>query len=97
MNNVLIHLHVNIGNNVFVWSGAMVGHHSLIEDNCWLTSCCNVSGGVTVGENSLLAVNSTIANSVKVAEDCFIGSNTLITKWTKPNEAYLDNQVSRSD
>ena len=68
----------------------MIGHHSFINDNCWLTSCCSVSGGVTIGKNCFLAVNSTIVNSVQVGDHCFIGSNTLVTKCTKPNEVFLE-------
>jgi len=89
MNQVHIHPRVRLGNNVFVWSGAMVGHHSSIGDNCWLTSCANISGVVTVGCNCFLAVNATIAHGISVADNCFIGANTLITKATKPGEAYL--------
>ena len=89
MSNVLIHPCVEFRNNIFAWSGAMIGHHSVIQDNCWLTSCCNISGGVNIGKNCFLAVNSTVANSVEIADECFIGSNTLITKCTKPSEVYL--------
>lgn len=89
MNNVLIHPCVRLGSNVFVWSGAMVGHHSVVDDNCWLTSCSNISGGVNLGKNCFLSVNSTIANSIQVGDNCFIGANTLITKCTKSDEVYL--------
>jgi UDP-3-O-[3-hydroxymyristoyl] glucosamine N-acyltransferase len=74
---------------VFVWSGAMVGHHSSVGDNCWLTSCCNISGVVTIGKNCFLAVNSTIAHSVQVGDDCFIGANALVAKCTEDQEVYL--------
>lgn len=89
MNQVHIHPQVTLGNNVFVWSGAMIGHHSSVADNCWLTSGCNVSGVVTLGPNSFLAVNSTVAHSVRVGSDCFIGANALVTKCTGDGEVYL--------
>lgn len=89
MNQVHIHPCVKLGNNVFVWSGAMIGHHSTVEDNCWLTSCAHVSGVVTVGKNCFLAVNATIGHGIQIGDDCFIGANALITKATKADEAYL--------
>lgn len=89
MNSVLVHPRVRLGNNVFLWSGAMIGHHSVVGDNCWLTSCCNVSGVVTLGKNCFLAVNSTIGHSVRVGDDCFIGANALVTKCTDDGEVYL--------
>jgi len=76
----IIHPCVSIGNNVFIWNGAMVGHHSVLQDHCWLTSCCNISGNVTIGKNTFIAVNATIGHNVIVGEKCFLGANTLVTK-----------------
>lgn len=76
----IVHPCVQIGNNVFIWSGAMVGHHSVIEDNCWLTSSCNVSGNVRLGANTFLAVNATVGHSVLIGKNCFLGANSLCTK-----------------
>src|SRR6056297_833050 len=39
---------VKIGNNVTLWSGNHVGHHSVIEDHCFITSHVVISGGVTI-------------------------------------------------
>ncbi len=89
MNQVHIHPFVKLGNNVFVWSGAMVGHHSTIGDNCWLTSCANISGVVTVGANCFFAVNATVGHGVSVGDECFMGANSLIVKSTNTGEAYL--------
>lgn len=89
MNNVMIHPCVKLGNNVFVWSGAMIGHHSTVEDNCWLTSSANVSGVVTVGSNTFLAVNSTIGHGVKIGQRCFIGANALVTQCTEDDQVYV--------
>src|ERR1035437_9218217 len=58
----IIHPCVEIGNNVFVWNGAMLGHHSIVKDNCWLTSSCNISGNVSIGKNTFFAVNATVGH-----------------------------------
>jgi sugar O-acyltransferase (sialic acid O-acetyltransferase NeuD family) len=76
----IIHPCVQIHNNVFIWSGAMVAHHSVIGDNCWLTSCCNISGNVNMGANTFVAVNATVGHSVVIGKDCFLGANSLVTK-----------------
>lgn len=76
----IVHPCVQIKNNVFIWSGAMVGHHSVIEDNCWLTSCCNISGNVQMGANTFVAVNATVGHSAIIGKNCFLGANTLVTK-----------------
>ena len=89
MNHTMIHPCVKLGNNVFVWSGAMIGHHSVIGDNCWLTSCTNISGVVTVGENSFFAVNSTIGNGVADGKSCIIGANALVTQCTGDDQVFI--------
>ena len=76
----IIHPCVTIKNNVFIWSGTMVGHHSIIDDHCWLTSACNISGNVHIGSNTFMAVNATIGHSVHIGKNCFIGANALVTK-----------------
>jgi sugar O-acyltransferase (sialic acid O-acetyltransferase NeuD family) len=76
----IIHPCVSLGNNVFVWSGAMIGHHTRIEDHCWLTSACHISGNVTLGANTFVAVNATVGHSVQVGPNCFLGANSLVTK-----------------
>jgi sugar O-acyltransferase (sialic acid O-acetyltransferase NeuD family) len=80
MSPAIVHPCVQVGNNVFIWSGAMVAHHSVLEDHCWLTSCCNISGNVRVGANTFAAVNATVGHSVTIGKNCFLGANTLVTK-----------------
>jgi UDP-3-O-[3-hydroxymyristoyl] glucosamine N-acyltransferase len=89
MNNVSIHPRVRLGNDVFVWSGAMIGHHSTIGDHCWLTSCANISGVVTVGRSCFFAVNATVAHNVVIGDECFIGANALVTKCAEDGQVFL--------
>jgi sugar O-acyltransferase (sialic acid O-acetyltransferase NeuD family) len=71
---------VRIGNNVVMWSGNHIGHHSTIEDNCFVSSHVVISGFVDVGESCFLGVNSTIVNNVRIGRDCWLGPNTIIVK-----------------
>lgn len=80
MSPCIIHPCVQLGNNVFVWSGAMIGHHSVIDDHCWFTSSCNIGGNVTMGPNCFVALNATVGHSVHIGKHCFLGANTLVTK-----------------
>ena len=71
---------VKLGNNVVLWSGNHIGHHSTIKDNCFVSSHVVISGFVEVGENCFLGVNSTIVNNVKIGRDCWLGPNVTIVK-----------------
>jgi sugar O-acyltransferase (sialic acid O-acetyltransferase NeuD family) len=71
---------VKIGNNVVLWSGNHIGHHSTIRDNCFVSSHVVISGFVEVGEACFLGVNSTIVNNVRIGRDCWLGPNVTIVK-----------------
>jgi len=73
---------VEIGNNVTMWSGNHIGHHSKICDNAFISSHAVISGGVEVGRNSFLGVNSTINDHIKLGEYSLIASGALINKDT---------------
>lgn len=69
-----------IGNNVVLWSGNHIGHHSKIADNCFISSHVVLSGWTRVGHNSFIGVNSAIANNINIGSECWIGHNSTISK-----------------
>jgi len=73
---------VKIGNNVIMWSGNHIGHHSTIEDNVMFTSHVVLSGHCTVKKYSVLGVNSTVRDGVVISEGTFVGMAASITKDT---------------
>ncbi len=71
---------VHIGDNVVLWSGNHIGHHSVIKDNCFVSSHVVVSGFCTVGANCFIGVNATFGNNLEVGDDCLIGAGALIAR-----------------
>lgn len=96
MHNVNVHPCVTMGENVFVWSGSMIGHHSHIGDHCWLSSSSNISGGVTVGANCFFAVNATVGHSVRIGDRCFLGANSLVTRNTENDQVFVVESTKAS-
>lgn len=78
-NNVLQPF-VSVGDNVVLWSGNHIGHHSKIGENCFVSSHVVVSGFCDVGANCFLGVNATLGNNVTVGPDCLLGAGTVVTK-----------------
>jgi sugar O-acyltransferase (sialic acid O-acetyltransferase NeuD family) len=70
--------YVNIGDNVTLWSGNHVGHHSVIEDDCFITSHVVISGGVTVGAGSFVGVNATFRDHINIGKQCVVGAGSYI-------------------
>ena len=83
---------VRIGNNVVLWSGNHIGHHSVVHDNCFVSSHVVISGFCNIGENSFLGVNSTIANNVTLGRDNWLGPSTTIMKDTAPGALFKTDQ-----
>jgi sugar O-acyltransferase (sialic acid O-acetyltransferase NeuD family) len=69
---------VTVGNNVVLWSGNHIGHHSTIGDHCFVSSHVVISGFVDVGPSTFMGVNATVANNVSIGARCVIGAGALI-------------------
>ena len=67
-----------IGDNVTLWSGNHIGHHSVIEDNVFIASHVVVSGGVRIGEGSFVGVNVTLRDHVTIGTKCVLGAGALV-------------------
>jgi sugar O-acyltransferase (sialic acid O-acetyltransferase NeuD family) len=84
---------VEIGNDVTLWSGNHIGHDSVIEDHCFITSHVVVSGHVRVGAYTFIGVNSTLRNSITIAPETLIGAGSIIMKNTRPKEVYVPKRT----
>jgi sugar O-acyltransferase (sialic acid O-acetyltransferase NeuD family) len=77
---------VEVKSNVVLWSGNHIGHHSVVRDNCFVSSHVVVSGFCDIGENTFLGVNCTVANNVKIARDNWIGPGVVVSKDTSEGQ-----------
>lgn len=80
---------VEIGNNVTLWSGNHIGHHSIIHDHNFISSHVVVSGHCIINSNSFIGVNSTLGHKVIIGIENIIGAGSIITKSTKDYEVYV--------
>ncbi len=85
-----------IGNNVTLWSGNHIGHHSRIGDHAFLASHIVVSGGVEIGEACVVGVNATIRDHVSIGARCVIGANALVLADASAEGVYAPAATERS-
>lgn len=83
---------VEIGNNVILWSGNHVGHHSKIKDHNFISSHVVISGQCVVESNCFIGVNSTIGHKVKISNDTLVGAGAVIIKDTEEFGVYVANK-----
>lgn len=87
---------VAIGNNVTVWSGNHIGHHSVIKDHCFISSHVVISGGVEIGEQCFIGVNSTLRDHIKIGDRCVIGAGSLLLADAEAEGVYIGSATERS-
>ena len=84
---------VKIGNDVVMWSGNHIGHHSVIGDHTFIASHAVISGHVHVAPYCFIGVNATMRENICIGESCIIGAGALIMKSTKEKEVYVSHRT----
>jgi sugar O-acyltransferase (sialic acid O-acetyltransferase NeuD family) len=84
-----------IGNNVMLWSGNLVAHHSEVKDHVTFASHVAVAANCYIGENSYLGTNSTIRDGIRVGKGTLVGLATAITKNTEEWSVYIGNPAKK--
>jgi sugar O-acyltransferase (sialic acid O-acetyltransferase NeuD family) len=88
---------VKIGNNVILWSGNHIGHHSTIEDHNFISSHVVISGQCTIKPFCFLGVNCSIAHGTKIESETLVGAGSCITKNTEPKSVYVPAKSIKLD
>ena len=80
---------VKIGDNVTLWCGNHIGHHSEIKSNNFISSHVVISGNCLIEENCFLGVNSTLGHGVTLARETLLGAGAVISKKTEEKSIYV--------
>lgn len=88
---------VEIGNNVTLWSGNHIGHHSVIKDHNFISSHVVISGHCVINSNSFIGVNSTLGHQVEIGKENIIGAGSIITKNTDDGSVYVPTRSIKLD
>ena len=97
LENNTIQPFTTIGNNVVLWSGNHIGHHSIIKDHVMFTSQVVMSGHCVIESFSTLGVNATIRDGITIAEGTFVAMAASIIKNTEPWGMYKGNPAVKSE
>lgn len=84
---------VKIYENVILWSGNHIGHHSIIKSHTFISSHVVVSGHCEVNSYCFLGVNATIADGVCIADETLVGAGAIITNDTMFRGVYLPSKT----
>jgi sugar O-acyltransferase (sialic acid O-acetyltransferase NeuD family) len=79
---------VKIGNDVVMWSGNHIGHHSTIGDHVMITSHVVICGACTIEDYCFLGVNATVRDETVIAHDTLVGMGVTLLADTQAYEVY---------
>ncbi len=79
---------VTLGNDIVMWSGNHIGHHSVIKDHVTITSHVVISGSCVIEPFCFFGVNSTIRDETCIARETLVGAGVIILKDTQEFEVY---------
>ena len=80
---------VKIGDDVILWSGNHIGHHSTIKSHCFISSHVVISGFCNVGERVFMGVNSTVGNNINIGDNCVVGAAATIVGDVEDNQTVV--------
>ncbi|GAC20081.1 acetyltransferase [Paraglaciecola arctica] len=96
LENNTIQPFTKIGNNVVLWSGNHIGHHSEIKDHVFFTSHVVMSGHCTIEPYCFFGVNSTIRDDCHVAKGTLLAmSASLVSAKTEEWSVYIGNPAKK--
>ena len=72
-----------IGDDVVLWSGNHIGHHSSIGDHVLFTSHVVLSGHCRVEQFSFFGVNATIRDGITIGEGSFVAMSASVVADTE--------------
>lgn len=88
---------VEIGSDVTLWSGNHIGHESVIEDHCFVSSHVVVAGRVRIRPYCFIGVNATLRHGITIAPRTLVGAGAVVTKDTVEDGVYLPPRAVLSD
>ena len=88
---------VKIGDNVILWSGNHIGHHSTIHAHNFVSSHVVISGFCVINSFCFLGVNATLAHKITLASGTLLGAGVVITKDTEENSVYVPPRPTKLD
>lgn len=96
LENNTIQPFAKIGDDVVLWSGNHIGHHSVIHDHVTFTSQVVMSGHCDIGPYSFFGVNSTLRDGLKIAKGTFVAMAATVNRDTEPWGVYKGNPAIKA-
>ena len=79
---------VRLEDDVIIWTGNVISHHTTIMKHCFIVSHVAIAGNTVVEPYCFIGMNATIRNNIRIARECVIGAGSVILHNTNEKEVY---------
>jgi len=79
---------VEIGNDLMMWCGGHIGHHTVVKDHVMMASHVVIAGVCTIEPYCFLGVNSTVRDETTLARGTLVGAGVTILEDTEEYGVY---------
>lgn len=80
-----------IQDNVFVYSGSVIGHNSIVGFNSILSLSVTTGGFVNIGHSCFIGLGCSIRDHIKIADNSFVGAASNVVKDIIKSGVYIGN------
>lgn len=80
-----------IGNNVKTDNLVHIAHNCIINDNCLITACAELSGSITLGRNVWIGPNVSLMQKITIGDNSIIGLGAVVLKDVPENSIFAGN------
>lgn len=80
-----------IHNNVFLFTGTIIEHDSVISNNVYASPGVCLAGNVHVGENTFLGINSCAIQGIKIGSNVIVGAGAVVVKHVENDMIIVGN------
>ncbi|MDR1310620.1 MAG: acetyltransferase [Burkholderiaceae bacterium] len=94
--NATVHPLARVGNNVTLFSGCVISHHSVIHDHCYIAPGAVIGGECVIGEQCFIGLNAAVRSCMMVGERCIVGAGAVILNHAAPEGVYRAHETARS-
>lgn len=95
MEHAVIQPLVELGSDVWIWSGAIVAHHACIGDHAWIASGATIGGGAKVGARCFLGMGAVVGHEVQIGPGSLLGGGALVLKDAPEDSVYIAPETPR--
>lgn len=90
-----ISVNVDIGDNVFIDSKAIIGHHVAIKSHCVISAMVFIGGHTEISEQVYVAPGAMLKDRIKIRESAIISMGAVVLRSVKPAAIMIGNPAKK--